>query len=178
MLLAYSTLLAVVRARLLVTINRFGIGRKDVGGWTIAHLCECWRGYDVLIGHESHILVYVDIDRRRRAVTAIGVSTIGTHVTILLEISDRLLNCLHLSNQFIGMHSLTFLRILCLIQTTDLWNKLLILNLALAVDLDLEELHPTDSSYGILRQHPRYQVLQKRRNWSRELQLLAIEHFN
>ena len=101
--------------------------------------------------------------------SAVGMSTIGTHITILLEISDGLLNCLYFPNQLIGMHRLTLLRILRLIQTIDLRNNLLVLDLTLTVDFDLEELHPTYPSYRILCQHPRDEILQKGRNWPREL---------
>ena len=176
MLIAYSSLLAVARARLLVTVYWFCVGRKDIGRRVVVHLCKGWRVDDILIGHESHILVDIDIDGRRCAVSAVGVSTISTHISILLEISNRFLYSLHLSNQLIGMHlRLSFLRILSLVQTIDLRNNLLILYLALIVDLDLEELHPTDSSYRILSKHPRDQILQKGRNGPRKLQFLAIE---
>lgn len=179
MLVTYSSLLAVVRARLLVTVDWFCVGRKDIGRRVVVHLCEGWRVDYILIGHESHILVDIDIDGRRCAVSAVGVSTISTHISILLEVSNRFLCSFHLSNQLIGMHlSLSFLRILSLVQTIDLRNNLLILDLALIVDLDLEELHPTDSSYRILRQHPNYQILQKGRNGPRELQFFAIEYLD
>lgn len=179
MLIAYSSLLTVVRAWLLVTVNWFRVGRKDIGRRVVVHLCEGWRIDDVLIGHESHILVDIDIDGRRCAVSAVSVSTISTHISILLEVSNRLFCSLHLSNQLIGMHlRLSFLRIFRLVQTIDLRNNLLILYLALIVDLNLEELHPTDSSDRILRQHSSDQILQKRRNGPRELQFLTIEYLD
>lgn len=58
-----------------------------------------------MIGHEAHILVDIDVDRRRCAVPAVGVRAIGAHVSILLEVSDRLLlSSLDLTNQLVGMH--------------------------------------------------------------------------
>ena len=105
MLVAYSSLLAVARTRLLLAVDRLGVGRQYVRRRVVVHLCEGWRADDGLIGHEAHILVDIDVDRRRCAVPAVGVRAIGAHVSILLEVSDRLLlSSLDFANQLVGMH--------------------------------------------------------------------------
>ena len=84
---------------------------------------------------------------------AVGVCAIGAHVAILLEVSDRLfLSSLDLANQLVGVHlCLSLLRVLGLVETIDLRNDLLVLYLTLVAYLYLEELHPADPSYRILR---------------------------